>query len=147
MNLWIYIFIIVGGILQSCGAPMNGQLYKSLGNPWLASLISFALIVALFVCLTAMFPRPLPTLDGISHMPWWAPLGGIIGAVQVYAGLTLVSRVGAGPFMALTVTAALLTSIVIDHFGLLRMPVHPCGALRAIGAVLLVAGVALISRH
>ncbi|HEY1685686.1 MAG TPA: hypothetical protein VGG19_13040 [Tepidisphaeraceae bacterium] len=36
MTFWIYIFIIVGGVLQACGAPMNGQLYKSLTNPWLA---------------------------------------------------------------------------------------------------------------
>jgi len=27
---WIIPFIITGGALQSCGAAMNGQLYKSL---------------------------------------------------------------------------------------------------------------------
>lgn len=37
-------------------------------------------------------------------MPWWAPLGGLVGAVQVYAGLTLVNKVGAGPFVGLTVS-------------------------------------------
>jgi transporter family-2 protein len=147
MNVWIYVLIVAGGIMQSCGAPMNAQLYKSLSNPWLSSLVSFALIAALFVCLSAMFPRPLPTLEGIREMPWWAPLGGIIGAVQVYAGLTLVSRVGAGPFTALTVTAALITSLVIDHFGLLRMEVHHCGLSRVIGAALLIAGVALVSKN
>ncbi len=83
---------------------MNGQLFKSLQNPWLASVGSFGLIVALLVCMFAVFPRPLPTLEGINTMPWWAPLGGLIGAVAVYAGLVLVEKVGAGPYTGLTVT-------------------------------------------
>lgn len=52
-------------------------------------------------------------------------IGGLVGAVQVYAGLTLVNRVGAGPFVGFTVTAALIASLVIDHFGWFRMDVHP----------------------
>lgn len=97
-------------------------------------------------CLFAILPRPLPTIAGIETMPWWAPVGGLVGAVQVYAGLTLVTKVGAGPFMGLTVTAVLITSIVIDHFGLLRMPVHPVNAFRLLGALLLVAGIVLVAR-
>ncbi len=127
--------------MQACGAPMNGQLFKSLQNPWLASVGSFGLIVALLVCMFAVFPRPLPTLEGINTMPWWAPLGGLIGAVAVYAGLVLVEKVGAGPYTGLTVTASLLTSIAIDQFGVFGMEVHRCGLWRALGAGLMVAGV------
>jgi transporter family-2 protein len=80
-------------------------------------------------------------------MPWWAPLGGLVGAVQVYAGLTLVQKVGAGPFVGFTVTAALITSLVVDHFGLLNMPVHALNIWRIAGAALLVSGIALITRN
>jgi transporter family-2 protein len=31
---WIFPFIILGGAMQACGAAMNGQLNKSLANPW-----------------------------------------------------------------------------------------------------------------
>ena len=41
---WIIPFIIIGGALQTCGAAMNGQLNKHLINPWLASVVSFAMI-------------------------------------------------------------------------------------------------------
>ena len=44
MNLFVYAFIVVGGCLQAAGSAMNGQLYKSLQNPWLASLVSFGLV-------------------------------------------------------------------------------------------------------
>ena len=79
-------------------------------------------------------------------MPWWAPIGGLVGAVQVYAGLTFVNRVGAGPFVGLTVSAALVMSVVIDHFGLLRMDPHPVTALRVGWLALMIDGVILIAR-
>ena len=144
---WIYPFIILGGVLQTLGAAMNGQLYRSLSNQWLASSVSFFVIMAFFLCAFLVAPVPLPKLQDLAEMPWWAPLGGLVGALQVYAGLTLVQKVGAGPFVGLTVTAALLTSLAVDHFGLLHMPVHAINPARVIGALLLVGGVALIARN
>lgn len=143
---WIYPFIILGGILQTCGASMNAQLNASLSNKWLASTVSFGLITAFFVCVFAVFPTPLPSMDGLSSMPWWAPLGGLVGAVQVYAGLTLVNKVGAGPFVGVTVTAALIASLVVDHFGLFRMPVHEINLWRISGALLMAGGIGLIAK-
>jgi bacterial/archaeal transporter family-2 protein len=143
---WMIPFIILGGALQTCGAAMNGQLNKSMVNPWLASAVSFAVITFFFTALFLMLPHPLPGSADLAGMPWWAALGGLVGAVQVYAGLTLVNRVGAGPFVALTVTAALLTSLVVDHFGWFRMAHHPVNGWRLVGALLLVAGVSLIAK-
>ncbi len=143
---WIVPFIVLGGALQSCGAAMNGQLNKSLVNPWLASAVSFALITFFFTGAFLIMPHPLPTTRDLSTLPWWAVIGGLVGAVQVYAGLTLVNKVGAGPFMGLTVTAALLASLAIDHFGWFRMQPHPINLWRAVGGVLLVGGVTLIAR-
>jgi bacterial/archaeal transporter family-2 protein len=143
---WIYPFIILGGALQTCGAAMNAQLFNSLENRWLANVVSFALITAFFLGVFAMFPNPLPSADRIAAMPWWAPLGGLVGAVQVYAGLTLVHRVGAGTFVGLTVTAALISSLVLDHFGLFQMPLHAINPWRILGAMLMVGGVAFISK-
>jgi bacterial/archaeal transporter family-2 protein len=143
---WIIPFIILGGALQTCGAAMNGQLNKSMVNSWLASAISFALITFFFTSVFLILPHPLPTSRDLAAMPWWAVIGGLVGAVQVYAGLTLVNRVGAGMFVGLTVTAALITSLVVDHFGWFRMQVHPISIWRVLGGLLMVAGVTLISR-
>ena len=143
---WIIPFILIGGALQACGAAMNGQLAKSLVNPWLASAVSFALITFFFTGVFIILPHPLPTTRDLAAMPWWAVIGGLVGAVQVYAGLTLVTRVGAGLFMGLTVTAALLTSLLIDHYGWLRMAQHSLNPWRALGGFLLIAGVTLIAK-
>jgi transporter family-2 protein len=45
-------------------------------------------------------PHPLPTASDLTSMPWWAVIGGLVGAVQVYAGLTLVTRVEQVPLWA-----------------------------------------------
>lgn len=144
--IWIIPFIIVGGALQTCGGAMNGQLYKHMINPWLASAVSFALITLFFIALFLIMPNPLPTRTDIAAMPWWAVIGGLVGAVQVYAGLTLITTVGAGSFIGLTVTAALIMSLVVDHFGWFRIDPHPINLWRVLGGVLMVGGVALIAR-
>jgi transporter family-2 protein len=143
---WLYPIILIGGALQAWGPPMNGALRNALTNPWLASLVSFLPIVALLACLVMCQPRPLPTIAGVSAMPWWAPLGGLVGAFAVIAGLLFVNKVGAGPFAGLTITANILMSLIIDHFGWFGMNVHPLNGWRAVGAVLMVGGIALIGR-
>lgn len=145
-NAWIYPFIILGGVLQAAGAPINGVLKASLVNPWLASAVSFMLVTFLAIALFWIQPTPLPTLTELKDMKWWAPLGGIVGAVAVFAGLTLVRKVGVGAINGLTICANLIASIVIDHFGLIGVPDHPLSWLRALGAVLMVGGVALVMK-
>lgn len=143
--VWAFPFILFAGVLQAVGAVMNGALNKSLINPWLATSVSFLLVLFLAIALFACMPRPLPTANDITQMPWWAPLGGITGAVAVFAGLLLIQKLGAGPVNGLTITANLITSLLIDHFGLLRMEVHSLNPYRIAGAVLMIAGVALIA--
>ena len=96
-------------------------------------------------------PKPSRNLPdrGLPHPAYRrepAHLGGIIGSFAVVSGLLFVDKVGAGPFAALTIGANLLMSIAVDHFGLINMPVQTVDPWRALGAVLMIAGVVLIAR-
>jgi transporter family-2 protein len=145
-SAWLYPIILIAGALQAWGPPMNNALRNSLENPWLASLVSFLPIVALLGCLLMCIPHPLPSARGLAEMPWWAPLGGVIGAFAVVAGLLFVGKVGVGAFAGLTITANVLMSLAIDRFGLFGMEVHDLSAGRIAGALMMVGGIALISR-
>lgn len=142
---WLYPLILIAGVLQAWGPPMNSALKKALVNPWLGSLVSFLPIVAFLGVVLMCLPRPLPTAASLTQMPWWAPLGGLVGAFAVVAGLLFVGKVGAGAFAGLTITANILMSLVIDKFGMFGMATHALSVGRMAGAVLMVAGIGLIS--
>jgi bacterial/archaeal transporter family-2 protein len=101
----------------------------------------------LFRCRIPLSASSSPTSQGVAAMPWWALLGGLVCAVAVVTGLLFVDRVGTGVFAGLTITANIVISLLIDQFGLFNMPQHPLGTGRVVGALFLIAGVALISRY
>jgi transporter family-2 protein len=142
---WLYPIIVIAGVLQAWGPPMNGALRKSLTNPWAASVVSFLPVIALLGVVALCLPRPMPTADGVAAMKWWAPLGGIVGSFAVIAGLLFVDKVGAGPFAGLTITANLLMSLLVDQFGLFGMPQHSLSFGRILGGALMTGGIVLIA--
>ncbi len=144
-SAWLYPIIVIAGVLQAWGPPMNGALRKSLENPWLSSIVSFLPIIALLLVLWFCLPNPMPTAKGIAAMPWWAPLGGLLGAFAVIMGLLFVNKVGAGPFAGLTITANLLMSLAIDQFGLFGMEQHSLNVWRVLGGALMTGGIILIA--
>jgi transporter family-2 protein len=65
---WVYPFIVIDGILQAADAPINGELKRSLANPWLASSVSFLLVTFLTIAAFSVQPTPLPTLGDLRRM-------------------------------------------------------------------------------
>jgi transporter family-2 protein len=142
---WLYPLILIAGALQAWGPPMNGALRRALENPWLASTVSFLPIVAFLLVAFFCLPNPLPSAKGVASMPWWAPLGGLVGAFAVVMGLLFVDKIGAGPFAGLTITANILMSLAVDHFGLFGIARHSLNAWRILGGALMAVGIALIA--
>jgi transporter family-2 protein len=142
----LYPFIIVAGLLQALGNSMNAQYRSRLVNPWLTAVASFLPIVFVFATLFFLMPTPLPTLASLGGMPWYAPLGGVAGAVAVFGGLAFVDKVGAGPFNGLTITGNILTSLALDAFGLFGLQASGFKPLPWLGGLLMVGGIILIAR-
>jgi transporter family-2 protein len=61
-------------------------------------------------------------------------------------GLTLAHKLGSGLYTGLTLTSSLLTSVLLDHFGLMGFEHHPVTGMRGLGAALMITGIWLIAR-
>jgi transporter family-2 protein len=80
-----------------------------------------------------------------AHPVWWHYLaGGLIGAAVVVVTLQAVSTLGARGMIACLLTGQLAMAAIIDQFGLLGVSQQPLTLARAVGLVLLGAGVALV---
>ncbi len=88
----------------------------------------------------------LPSADDIALVPWWAWIGGVMGATYILSMVLAADQLGAAVFMGVTVTMAVITSLVMDHFGLMGFEQHPAGVGRIVGGLLMVVGLALIAK-
>jgi transporter family-2 protein len=86
-----------------------------------------------------------PGTARLAGVPWWAWLGGAMGGAYVLAMIVLADRLGAALFTGVTVTAAIVTSLLLDHYGWLGFTQHAAGPWRILGGALMIGGVALIS--
>ncbi len=146
MSWLIMLIALAAGAANPLQAGANAQLNKQLAAPVWAT-VSVYLTGLLGILLILLLVRhPPPSAHAIHTVSWWAWLGGLISIASTVAGLTLAHRLGSGLFTALTLTASVLVSVLLDQFGLVGFTVHPASPLRLTGCALLVVGVWLVSR-
>jgi bacterial/archaeal transporter family-2 protein len=133
------------GCLVGLQAPINSRLGDTVGTAQ-AALLSFVAGTAALVLVASFWKGGLGNLGKLGHAPWWALVGGLLGAVYVTVALVAVRSLGASGLTAVVITGQLAISLVIDRFGLVGVARQHIGASRIVGLVLLVAGVALVVR-
>ncbi len=144
---WILLlFAFVAGVCLPVQFSVNAQLRGVVGGPTVAAAISFLVGTIALVVAASILREPLPETDSVSNTSWWMWTGGLLGAVYVLATIILIPRLGAATTVGLVLAGQVIASIVIDHFGLIRVPVHELNVPRLLGAGLIIAGVALVQR-
>ena len=142
----MYGLIVAAGVLNGLQTGMNAQLNKSLGQTILAAPVVYVVgLAAMLLAAPFLGARP-GDYAKIAQTPWCAFLGGLCGAVFIYAMLATTQKVGAGVFMVLAVTAAGVTAVAMDHCGALGVERHAAGTGRLAGLALMVVGVSLLAR-
>jgi transporter family-2 protein len=134
------------GALVGMQAPINSRLGKTVGGVQ-AATFSFLVGTAALVAISFILRGGLSSLGHIGKVPWWALVGGLLGAVYVFVALEAVKTLGASGLTAVVITGQLTMSVVIDRLGLLGVAKAPVTLQRVLGIVLLVAGVALVVRR
>jgi transporter family-2 protein len=132
------------GCLVGMQAPINSRLGKAIGSVQ-AATFSF-LVGTVALVLLALVLRSGLGWGQLDRAPWWALIGGLLGAVYVTVALLAVRTLGASGLTAVVIAGQLGISVVIDRFGLLGVARQHVGAERILGLVLLAAGVLLVVR-
>ena len=141
-GLLLLLFAVVAGAFLPMQAGVNARLAQFVGGPVRASMVSFIVgAVALFL-VVVLFYRSTGNRAG--DAPWWAWVGGLLGAFYVTATVVVPIRLGAAAFFGILVAAQLVTSVLVDQFGWLNFPKHEASPLRLVGVGLLVAGALLV---
>ncbi len=149
MRLLGILFVVVMGALTTVEAGSTAQLSRSLRSPWWAGLVfGLASALGLLACLAAaslLAGERLPSAHDAASAPWWAWIAGLIAAGYAVSMLLFAESLGSALFTGLTVTAALLASVLLDHMGWVGFKEHPATLLRLLGTGLMVAGLTLVA--
>src|ERR1700710_3121339 len=133
MQALILLFAALAGLLNAVQAGTNATLGKAIG-PFAAGLVTLAVSACIFIVAGSVSGRlAWPGLERIEAAPWWAWCGGLFGAMFIMAQLFTPEQLGSAVFMAVTVTAAVTMSLVLDHFGIAGFKQHSAGIGRIAG--------------
>lgn len=144
---WLLLAVVAGACLPVQGA-INARLRFDLGAPFTAAFFSF--VVATGTAGLVLLARQVvtsassPDVARLRNVPWWGWAGGFAGASYVISVLLLIPVIGAAATVALTVGGQQAASIVVDRFGLLRLPRRQVSLPRVVGVCVLLVGVALL---
>lgn len=141
---------IIFGILAGIGVPIqtsiNARLRKKVGSPYRASLVSFAVSLIFLVLLLLILGQGVHIpFDKMLHEPVWIWFGGICSFIYVTGNILLFAKLGGTLAVILPVLGQILVGLVIDHFGFFYSLKTPISVFRIFGAVLVVAGVVIVS--
>jgi transporter family-2 protein len=146
MKIGLILFVALAGILNTLQSGSNATLNKTLERPVWAIVCVFAVALATALLFALVSGQRLPSREQMALVPWWAWPGGVLGAVYILSMMLAADKLGAAVFMSLTVTMAVITSLIMDHFGLMGFQRHTAGWGRIAGGALMAAGLALIAK-
>ena len=145
-QLLLVLLAVVAGAVLPVQAGLNVQLGKSVHQPIFAAFASFLIgTVGLLIYLSFLkfdFASITQTKT-VSPVVW---IAGILGAFYVAAVIILAPRLGTALTFVLVVAGQMAVSLVLDHYGLLGLPVKQINWQRLLGVAFLVGGVLLIRR-
>ncbi len=137
---------VAAGCFVGLQAPVNARLGRSVGALQ-AATISFTIGTLALIFVAALSSGGLSGIGNATRAPWWALVGGVLGAFYVTVALVTVRTLGLSSLTAIVVTGQLAIAVVVDRFGLLGIAKQHVDASRIVGLVLLVVGVVLVVRR
>ena len=139
-----FVLAFFAGAVLPLQVGLNGELSRWVESPVRASLISVAVSTLVLGVVVAVALRGWPPASKLSGVPWWAWLGGVLGAFYLIGSIVTGPRIGAVGFVAAVVAGQAVSSVVLDNFGWVGFAERAITPGRILGLALVGVGVALV---
>ena len=146
MKILFYLLPVFAGIAITIQSGVNSQLRTAIQHPLMAAFISFVVGTIALAVLLIFSKESIPGLSQYSSVNWYKYTGGLLGAFVVTVTLVSVTQIGAGNMFVLIVAGQLITAVLMDHFGILRLKENPVNVQKFLGICLLVVGAWLVNK-
>lgn len=137
---------ILGGALVAGQGAINGRMAAAVGHPLQAAVISFSVGFVALAFLSLATGAGLPQLARALAAPWWAWVGGLLGAYLVATAAFAVPKIGASAWVAGVIAGQLVAALLYDHFGAFGLPKREIDLTRLGGVVFLGLGIWMMRR-
>jgi transporter family-2 protein len=156
------LFALIGagaaGSFLAIGGAANARLKQVLhcaialwavAKPIAAAAINFIVGFGVLTLLIAVGVLKVPNFEKFANVPWWAFLGGLLGAIFVTLNTLTVPKLGLTTSTLAVVCSQMIVSLAIDHFGWFGIAPHSLSISRVFAIVLLLIAIALtqLDRH
>src|SRR5262245_11718333 len=123
--IWFFLLLaFLAGAALPVQTGVNSRLAGTVGNPTLASLISFIVgTLGLFVYTLAL-RVPLPQMSELSKAPFWIWFGGMLGAFFIATTTTLAAKISATVLVGLIIAGQVIIAVFFGHSWLLGFSTH-----------------------
>ncbi|TGL57686.1 DMT family transporter [Leptospira sarikeiensis] len=150
MNLFLpIIFALLSGLAMSIQPGINSILGKNIQSPLLASTVSFfvgTIALAIVAFTVGEMKSASFIIQTIKEQPWWIWTGGLLGAIVVTSALVFAPKLGATSWIAFFLLGQVVTSILLEKWGVLGFPEKPISIQKLIGLGLLVLSAWLVRK-
>lgn len=144
MNAAYYLLAIGAGLGITLQTTLNGQLAKGVGGDSVAAaLFSFTAGAVCLGVFSLMRGGIATSLAAIPAQPLWSLLGGLLGAAALLSYVVLAPKIGLSALLGLAIAGQIISSLVIDHFGLMGALERPVSAAKLGGSMVMLAGLAI----
>lgn len=135
---------VLAGAAVPFQAGSNAALGRLLGHPLWAAGVSLLVSLLMLVPALLVMRAPLPQLQSLAQAPWWAWFGGVAGVLYITAALVLTPRLGAAGFIVCVIAGQVVSSLLIDQWGLMGLPERPVNVWRLVGVGMIVLGMLVV---
>ncbi|MBD1220080.1 DMT family transporter [Acinetobacter seifertii] len=143
MNFIYYFMAFGAGLGITLQTTLNGQLAKGVVRFVAAALFSFTAGAVCLGIYSVARGGIVPSLIAIPSQPWWTLLGGVLGSCALLTYVVLAPKIGLSALLGLAIAGQIISSLVIDHFGLMGAVVRPVSLIKLAGTLIMLGGLGI----